>query len=67
MAIPKRLTHINYGTAQTTIAKHLKANTGWWEGTPDCSDFVYEIGGGRRKLIRPGFSDDDWETGIVVM
>jgi len=67
MAIPKTLKHIDYGTAQATITKHLKANTGWWEGAPECSDFVYEMNGGRRKLIRPGFSDDSWETGIVSM
>lgn len=66
MATPKNLKKIEYSKAITLIAKHLKANTGWWEGAAEYSDFVYEAGG-KRKLIRPGFSENSWETGIVSM
>ena len=64
MAVPKNLKKIEDSKAKALIAKHLKNNTGWWEGAVGYSDFVYEEGG-KRKLIRPGFGD--WETGIVVM
>ena len=66
MATPKNLKKIEYSKAQALIAKHLKINTGWWEGAVGYSDFVYETGC-KRKLIRPGFNEDSWETGTVVM
>lgn len=66
MATPKTLKHIDFDKAQTLIAKHLRANTGWWEGAVEYSDFVYEQGQ-KRILIRPGFSDNSWETGVVAM
>lgn len=67
MAIPKTLKHIDYDKAMKIIIKHTKSNTGWWEGAPEFSDFVYEMPGGKRVLIRPGFSDSSWETGTVSM
>jgi len=66
MATPKNLKKIEYSKAQALIAKHLKANTGWWEGAVGYSDFVYEAGD-KRKLIRPGFNENSWETSIVSM
>ena len=67
MAIPKTLKPIKKETALKTIAKHLKAGTGEWEGSPDYSDFVYEQGG-KYKMIRPPSSRmDDYETGTVSM
>lgn len=64
MATPRTLKKLEDSKAKALIDKHLKADTGWWEGAPEYSDFVYEARG-KRKLIRPGISG--WETGIVVM
>jgi len=65
-AIPKTLKEIPQEQAERLIQKHLRAGTGEWEGSPGYSDFIYEIGGGRYKLIRPGFGGR-YETGIVSM
>lgn len=65
MAIPKNLKPITEAKAKALIEKHLRNNTGWWEGAEYCSDFVYESGA-KRVLLRPTFSED-WETGTVVM
>lgn len=67
MAVPKTLRHIDFDKAQALIAKHLKNDTGWWEGAVGYSDFVYETAPLKRWLIRPGFSDNSWETGKVSM
>lgn len=65
-AIPKTLKEIPQEQAERLIQKHLRAGTGEWESSPGYSDFIYEIGGGRYKLIRPGFGGR-YETGIVSM
>ena len=65
-AIPKTLKDIPKEQAEKLIQKHLRAGTGEWESSPGYSDFIYEIGGGRYKLIRPGFGGR-YETGIVSM
>ena len=65
-AIPKTLKEIPQEQAEKLIQKHLRAGTGEWEDSPGYSDFIYEIGGGRYKLIRPGFGGR-YETGIVSM
>lgn len=68
MAIPKTLKPISKDKALALIAKHEKAGTGSWEGSPNCSDFVYEgrmtKWGRRHEMIRPGY---EWETGVVSM
>ena len=67
MAIPKSLKKINYDDAMRIIKKHTQNNTGWWESrTPMVGDFVYEAGA-KHKLIRPGFTLESWETGVVSM
>ena len=65
-AIPKTLKEIPQEQAERLIQKHLRAGTGEWEDSPGFSDFIYEIGGGRYKLIRPGFGGR-YETGIVSL
>ena len=64
MAVPKTLKPISKEKALAIIARHEKAGTGSWEGTPMYSDFVY---GDFPKLtlIRPFLGS--FETGRVSM
>jgi hypothetical protein len=67
MAIPKNLREIKKETALKTIAKHLKAGTGYWEGAENHSDFIYEQNG-KHSLIRPPFYGiGEYETGRVSL
>jgi hypothetical protein len=67
MAIPKNLREIKKETALKTIAKHLKAGTGYWEGAENHSDFIYEQNG-THSLIRPPFYGmGEYETGRLVL
>ena len=65
MAIPKTLKPITKEKALALIAKHEKAGTGEWEGSPMLSDFVYGPFP-KLTLIRPS-NYGDWETGKVSM
>jgi hypothetical protein len=67
MAIPKNLKEIKKETALKTIAKHLKAGTGEWEGAENISDFVYKQNG-KYILIRPPcYGVGPYETGVVSL
>jgi len=66
MAVPKKLTKINYDEAMKIIHKHITQGTGQWEIAPHVGDFVYKSGS-KYKLIRPGFTIESWETGTVSM
>lgn len=66
MAIPKTLKAIDYDKAMAIITKNLKTGNGYWEGAQMFSDFIYKAGS-KHKMIRPGFSEKTWETGIVSM
>ena len=67
MAIPKTLREVDKQTAERTIVRHTKAETGWWEGERFASDFVYKCGKGYRLLRPPLGSWGSWETGVVSM
>lgn len=60
MATPKHLRPMNEDRAYDTIKKHLEDGSGWWEGAPFRSDFVY-CKNNRDYVIR--FSYSGWETG----
>ena len=64
MAVPKNLKPISEEKALALIAKHEKAGTGSWEGTPMRSDFVYGVFP-KLTLVRPFFGT--FETGRVSM
>ena len=67
MAIPKNLREIKKETALKTIAKHLKAGTGEWEGAENHSDFIYEQNG-KYSLIRPPlYGIGEYETGRLAL
>ena len=66
MAIPKSLKNIDKDKAMKIIEKQFSLGNGDWDGVPMLSDFVYKSGNGY-KLIRPGFNDNTWETGVVSM
>ena len=67
MAIPKTLKDIDTNKARRLIVQHTNDGTGYWEGSPYHSDFVYKCGKGFR-LIRPyGGSLGSYETGMVSM
>lgn len=67
MAIPKTLKDIDTNKARRLIVQHTNAGTGYWEGSPYHSDFIYKSGKGY-KLIRPfGGSLGIYETGVVSM
>lgn len=64
MAIPKNLKPITKEKALKIINKFFEHGRNDWDGVPMLSDFVY-LDKGKLKLIRPGFSDNTWETGLV--
>ena len=64
MAVPKTLKPISKEKALSLIAKHEKAGTGSWEGSPMNSDFVYGVFP-KLTLIRPFLGK--FETGRVSM
>ena len=64
MAIPESLKPISKDKALAIIAKHQKAGSGEWEGSPMYSDFVY---GTFPKLILIRRCCGTWETGRVSM
>jgi len=67
MAIPKTLKDIPADKARALIAKHEKAGTGEWEGSPGYSDFVYGKFPKLTLLRPPCCGVGPWETGRVSM
>lgn len=51
MAIPKYLRPMAEDRAYDTIKEHLEEKTGWWEGAPFLSDFIY-VKNNRDYIIR---------------
>ena len=67
MAIPKTLKDIDTNKARRLIVQHTNDGSGYWEGSPYHSDFVYKCGKGYR-LIRPYCGSlGSYETGMVSM
>ena len=67
MAIPKTLKDIDTDKARKLIVKHTNDGTGYWEGSPYHSDFIYRSGK-CFKLIRPQYGSlGRYETGSVSM
>ena len=67
MAVPKTLRDIDTDKARKLIVQHTNAGTGYWEGSPYHSDFIYRSGNGYR-LIRPSCGSlGRYETGVVSM
>ena len=56
MAIPKTLKDIDTNKARKLIVQHTNAGTGYWEGSPYHSDFIYKSGKGY-KIAYPKFGE----------
>ena len=67
MAIPKTLKDIDTDKARRLIVQHTNAGTGYWEGSPYYSDFIYRSGKGFRMIRPKGGSLGRYETGSVSM
>ena len=67
MAIPKTLREITPQAAERAISRHMKQGTGYWEGSPMYSDFVYRNGNGFMLVRPPCCHGGNWETGKVSM
>ena len=67
MAIPKTLKPITKDRAEKLIAEHLRKGDGYWEGSPNYSDFIYGKDYHLTLLRPPCWFGGEWETGKVSL